>query len=166
MGEHYCKSNERFVFVVFQSLSHIWLFVTPCTAAHNTPLSFNISQSFLKFMFIELVVQSNHLILYYHLLILPSIFPSIKDFSNKLAICCRISPSNECSGLISFLIDWFDLLIVQWSLKSIFQHHNSKASILPCSVFFMVQISHQYMTTGKTIALTTWTFLCKVVSTF
>ena len=116
----------------------------------------------------------NHLILCHPLLLLPSICPSIRTFSNKSALCIRwpkywnfsfnISPSNEHSGLISFRMDWLDLLAVQWTLKSLLQHHNSKASIFQCSAFFTVQFSHPYMTTGKTIALTRWTFVSKVTS--
>ena len=126
---------------------------------------------------IESVMPSNHLILCHPLLLLPSVFPSIRVFSNELALCIwwpkywsfsfSISPSNEYSGLISFKIDWFDLLAVQGTLKNVLQHHNSKASILWLSAFFMVQLSHAYMTTGKTIkALTRWTFFSKVVSAF
>ena len=125
-------------------------------------------------MSIESVMPSNHLILYCLLLLLPSIFPSIRVFSNELVVCIRwpkywsfsfsISPSNENSGLISFWIDWLDLLTVQGTLKSLLQHHSSKASILWCSDFFMVQLSHPYMTTGKTIALTRQTFADKVTS--
>ena len=121
----------------------------------------------------ELVMPSNHLILCC-LLLLPSIFPSIRVFSNESALrirwpkywsfSCSISPSNEYSGLISFRIDWLDLLAVQETLKSLLQHHSSKASILRCSAFFIVQLSHPYMTTGKTIALTRWTFVSKVMS--
>ena len=123
-------------------------------------------------MSIELVMPSNHLILCCPLLLLPSNFPNIRVFSNESAVHIRwpkywnfsISPSNEYSGLISFRINWFDLLEVQGSLKSLLQHHSSKASILQHSAFFMVQLSHPYMTTGKTIALTRWTFVCKVMS--
>ena len=124
-------------------------------------------------MSIELVMPSNHLVLC-HPLLLPSIFPSIRVFSNESALCNRwltywsisfnISLSNEHPGLISFRMDWLDLLIVQGTLKSLLQHHNSKASILQCSAFFIVQLSHPYMTTGKTIALTRWTFVGKVMS--
>ena len=127
-----------------------------------------------KFMLIELVMPSNHLILCRPLLLLPSIFPSIKVVSNEVALCIRwpkywsfsfnISPSNEHPGLISFRMDWFDLLTVQGTLKSLLQHHSSKASILRHSAFFIVQLSHPYMTTGKTIALTRWTFVDKVMS--
>ena len=125
-------------------------------------------------MSIKSVMPSNHLILCHPLLFLPSIFPSIKVFSNESALCIRwpkywsfsfsISPSNEYSGLIFFRIDWFDLFAVQGTLRSLLQQHSSKASILPCSAFFMVQLSHLYMTTGKTIALTRWTFVGKVMS--
>ena len=124
-------------------------------------------------MSIESVIPSNHLILYLLLLLLPSIFPSIRVISNESVLCIRwpkywsfsfsISPSNEYSGLISFRIDWLDLLPVQGTLKSLLQHHSSKASILRRSVFFIVQLSHPYMTTGKTIALTRWTFVGKVM---
>ena len=117
-------------------------------------------------MSIELVMPSNHHILCHPLLLLPSIFPSVRVFSNELALCIRwpkywsfsfsVSPSNKYSGLISFRMDWFDLLAVQGTLKSLLQHHCSKASVLQCSAFFMVQLSHPYMTTGKTIALTRW----------
>ena len=125
-------------------------------------------------MSIKSVMLSNHLILCRPLLLLPSIFPSIRDFSNESALHIRwpeylsfsfnISPSSEHSGLISFRMDWLDLLAVQGTLKSLLQHHSSKASILQCSAFFIVQLSHPYMTTGKTIALTRWTFVGKVMS--
>ena len=125
-------------------------------------------------MSIESVMPSNHLILCHPLLLLPSIFPSIRVFSNESALRIRwpkywrfsfiISPSNEYPGLISFRMDWLDLLVVQGTLKSLLQHHNSKASILHCSAFFTVQLSHPYMTTGKTIALTRQTFVGKVMS--
>ena len=126
----------------------------------------------LKLMSIELVMPSNHLILCCPLLLLPSIFPSIRVFSNELVLCIRwpkywsfsISPSNEYSGLISFKIDWFDLLALQGTLKNLLQHHSSKASILRCSAFFMVQLSHPYMTMGKTIALTRQTYVGKGMS--
>uniref|UniRef100_A0AC11CYS3 Uncharacterized protein n=1 Tax=Ovis aries TaxID=9940 RepID=A0AC11CYS3_SHEEP len=124
-------------------------------------------------MFIESVMPSNHLILCRPLL-LPSVFPSIRVFSNELDLCIRwpkywsfsfnISPSNEHPGLISFRVDWLDILAVQGTLKSLLQHHSSKASILQCSAFFIVQLSHPYMTTGKTIALIRWTFVDKVMS--
>ena len=139
--------------------------MTPWTAACQTSLSFTISWSLLKLMSIELVMPSNRLILC-HPLLLPSIFSSIRVFSNELALCIRwttylsfsfsISLSNEYSGLISFQINWFDLLAVQEALKSLLQHHSLKASILWCSAFFLVQLSHMYITTGKTIALTRW----------
>ena len=133
----------------------------------------SIFWNLLKLMFIESVMPSNHLILCHTLLLLPSIFPKIRVFSNESALhirwpkycsfSCSISPSNEYSGLISFRMDWFDLLAVQGTLKSLLQHHSSKASILQRSAFFIVQLSHPYMTTGKTIALTIWTF-SKVMS--
>ena len=125
-------------------------------------------------MSVESVMSSNHLILYFPLLLLPSIFPSIRVFSNESVLHIRwskcwsfsfsISPSNEYSGLISFRVDWLDLLAVQETLKSLLQHHNSKAPIFQCSAFFIVQFSQSYMTTGKTIALTRWTFVGKVTS--
>ena len=125
-------------------------------------------------MSIESVMPSNHLILCHPLLFLPSIFPNIRVFSNESVLCIRwpkywsfsfsISPSNEYSGLIAFRMDWLDLLAVQGTLKSLLQHHSSKALILRCSAFFIVQLSHPYMTTGKTIALTRWTFVGKVMS--
>ena len=132
------------------------------------------SQSSPKPMFIESLMPSNHLILCHHLLLLLSIFPSIRVFSNESALCIRwpkdwsfsfkISPSNEHPGLISSRMDCLDLLAVQWTLKSLLQHHSSKASILWCSTFFIVQLSHPYIITGKTIALTRWTFVDKVMS--
>jgi len=138
--------------------------VTPWTVARQASLSFTISQSLLKHMSIKSVMQSNQLILCCPLLLLASIFSNIRVFSNESALRIRwpkywsfsfsISPSNEYSGLISFRIDWFDLLVVQGTLKSLLQHHSSKASILQCSALFMVQLSHPYVTTGKTIALT------------
>src|SRR5574341_145380 len=156
------------------SVSHVGLFVTPWTAVCQASLSFSISQSLLKLMSIESVMPSNHLILCRPLLFLSSIFPSIRVFSNESVLHIRwpkyrnfsftISPSNEYSGLISFRMDWFDLLAVQETLKSLLQHHSSKASILQCSACFTVQHSHPYMTIGKTIALTRWTFVDKVMS--
>ena len=150
------------------------IFVTPWTAASQASLYFTISWSLLKLMSIESVMPSNHLILCRLLLLLPSIFPSIRVFSSELALHIRwlkywsfsfsISPSNEYSGLISFRIDWFDLLAIQGNLKSLLQHHSSKASILWCSDFFLVQLSHPSMTTVKTTALTVWTFVGKVMS--
>ena len=150
-----------------QSLSRVPLFLTPWTAARQPSLFFTISWSLLKLMSIELEMLPNHLILCHHFLLLLSIFPSIRVFSNELALCIRwpkdwsfnISPSNEYSGLISFRIDWFDRLAVQGTLKSLLQHHSLKASILRHSAFFTVQLSHQYMTTGKTTAWTIWTFV-------
>ena len=145
--------------VIVQSLSHVQLFVTPWTAAQQDFLSFIISWSFLKLMPTESMMPSNHLIFCCPLLLLPSIFPSIRVFSNELALSIRwpkywsfsfsISVSNEYSGLISFRIDWFDLFDVQVTFESLLQHHNLKESVLWCSAFFMVQFSHLYMTTGK-----------------
>ena len=142
------------MFVVVQSLSHVWLFATPWTAACQASLTFTISWSLLKLMSIELVMPSNHLILYCSLLLLPSIFPRIRVFSNVLALRIRWpknwsfsfsnSPSNEYSGFISFRVDWFDLLAVQGALKNLLQHHNLKASIFQLSAFFMVQVSYTY----------------------
>ena len=138
-------------------------------AAYHASLSITNSWSLLKLMSIVSVKLSNHLILCHPLLLLPSIFPSIRVFSNESALHIRwpkywsfsfnISPSNEYSGLISFRMDWFDLLAVQGALTSLLQHHSSEASVLQCSVFFMVQLSHPYMTGGKTIALTLYTFV-------
>ena len=157
-----------------QLLSHVWLFVTPCTIASLASLSITNMQCLLKLMSIELVMPSNHLILHCPLLLLPSIFPSIRVFSNESVLHISwpkywsfsfiISPSNEYSGLISFMTDWLDLLAVQGTLKSLLQHHSSKASILRCSAFFIIQLSHLYMATGKTKALTKWTFVGKVMS--
>ena len=153
-----------------QSLSRVWLFATPWIAAHQASLSITNSQSLLRLTFIESVMPSNHPILC-HPLLLPLIFPSIRVFFNESALRIRwpkywsfsfiISPSNEHSGLISFRIDWLDL---QGTLKSLLQHHNSKASILQHSAFVTVQLSHPYVTTGKSIALTRWSFVSKVMS--
>ena len=150
-------------------LSHVRLFVTPWTVACQASLSISSSQSLLKVMSIDSVMTSNHLILCRPLLLLPSIFPSIRVFSSESVLHIRclkywsfifsIGPSNEYLGLISFRIDWLDLLAVQQTLKSLLQHHSSKVSILQCSAFFIVQLSHPYMTTRKTIALTRWTFV-------
>ena len=147
-----------------QSLSRVWLFMIPWTAAHQSSLSITNSWSLLKLSSIGSVMPSKHLILCHPLLLPPSIFPSIRVFSKESVLHIRwpkywsfsfsISPSNELSGLISFKIDWFDLLAVQGTLKSLLRHHSSKASVLQGSAFFMVQLSHTYMTTGKTIALT------------
>ena len=155
------------VSVVVQLLSSVQFFATLLTAAHQASQSFSISQSLLKLMSIEYVMSSNHLILCCPLLLLPSLFPSIKAFSNELALCIRwskywslsfsISPSNEYSGLISFRIDWFDVLVVQGTLKSLLQHQSSNTSILQCSAFFMIQLSYPYVTTGNTIVLTVGT---------
>ena len=154
-----------------QSLSHVRLCVTLWTAALQASLSTTNSSSLLKLMSIKSVMPSNHLILCHPLLLLPSIFLSIRVFSNESSLCMRqpkywsfsfsISPSNEPPGLISFRMNWLDLLAVQGILKSLLQHHSSKASILWHSAFFTVQVSHPYMTTGKTIALTTQTFVGK-----
>ena len=153
------------------SLSRVWHFATAWTVAQQASLSINNSWSLLKLMSIESVMPSNHLILCCPLLLLPSIFPSIRVFPNESVIhiswpkywsfSFSISSSKEYSGLISFRIDWFDLLAVQGTLKSLLQHHSLKASILWCRAFFMVLLSHPYMTTGKTIALTRWIFLAK-----
>ena len=142
-----------------QSLSHVQLFAIPWTAAYQASLSFTISRSLLKLMSIESVMPFNHLIHCHSLLLLHSIFPSIRVFCNESVLriwwpkywsfSFSVSLSNEYSGLISFRIDWFDLLAVQGTLKSLLQHHSSKASILWRSAFFMLQLSHPYMTTGK-----------------
>ena len=156
-----------------QSLSHVQLSATPWTAAHQASLSNINSHSLFKLMSIQSVMPSNHFILFGPLLP-PSIFPSIRVFSNESSLRIRwpkywsfsfnTCPSNEHPGLISFRMDCLDLLTVQGTLKSLLQHHSLKASILRCSAFFRVQLSHPYMTTGKTIALTTWTFVGKVMS--
>ena len=155
-----------------QSLSGAQLFATPRTAARQASLSITNSQSLLKLMSIESVMPYNHLILCDPLLLLPSFFPRIRAFASKSVLHIRwpkywsfsfsISPSNEYSGLISFRMDWLDLLAVQGTLKSLLQHHSSKPSILQCSAFFRVQHSHSYMTIGKTIALTRWNFISNV----
>ena len=139
--------------------NHVRLFVTPWTGARQASLSITNSRNLLKLMSIEPVMPSNHLILCRPLLLLPLIFPSIRVFSNESVLYIRwqkywsfsfsISPSNEYSGLISFRMDWLDLLAVQGTPKSLLQHHSSKASVLQCSAFFIVQLSHPYMTTGK-----------------
>ena len=158
-----------------QSLSRVRLFETPWTTACQASLSITSSQSLPKLMSTESVMPSNHLILC-HPLLLSSIFPSTRVFSKESVLRIRwpkywsfrfnISPSNEHSGLISFRMDWLDLLGVQGTLNSILQHHSSKASILQCSALFIVQLSHPYMTTGKTIALTRQTFVGKAMSAF
>ena len=177
-SEHQAVHVEQIQFLSIQfswvqSLSRVWL----CDPMdHSTPVLpvHHHSQSLPKLMSIESVMPSNHLILCSPLLLLPSIFPSIRIFSNESALHIRwpnywsfsfsISPSNEHSGLISFRMDWLDHLPVQRTLKSLLQHHSSKALILWCSAFFIGQLSHPYMTTGKTIALTRWTFISKVMS--
>ena len=159
-----------------QSLCHVWLFTIPWTTSCQASLSITNSQSLLKPMSITLVMPSNHLILCHPLLLLPSIFPSIKAFSSESGLrirwpkywsfCFSISPSNEYSGLISFKMDWLDLLAVQGTLKSLLQPHSSKASILWHSTVLIVQLSHLYMNTGKTRALTRWNFVGKVMCAF
>ena len=160
-----CKNVQ---FSLVQALSHVQLFPTSWTSARQASLSITNSQSLLKLMSIELVIPSNHLTLCHPLLFLPSIFPSIRVFSNESALLIRrpkywsfsfnISPSNEHPGLLSFRMDWLDLLAVQGTLKSLLQHHSSKASVLWHSAFFTVQLSHPYMTTGKTRPLTMFFF--------
>ena len=157
-----------------QLLSRVWVFVTPWAAARQASLSITNSWSLLKLMSIASAKPSSHLILCHPLLLLPSIFPSIRVFPKESVLCIRwpeywsfsfsISLSYEYSGLISFRMDWLNLLAVQGTLKSLFQHYDSKASMLWCSAFFMVQLSHPYMTTGKTIALIRWTFIGKMMS--
>ena len=161
----------QFSSVQFSPLSHVRLFATPWIAACQASLSITNSRSSLKLMSIKSVMPSSPLILCHPHLLLPSIFPSIRIFSNESVLHIRwpeywsftfsISSSNEYLGLISFRMKWLDLLAVQWTLKSILQHHSSKASILRHSAFFIVQTSHPYTTTGKTIALTRQTFLAK-----
>ena len=155
-------------------LSRVQLFAIPWTTAHQASLSITNSQSPPKPLSIASMMPSHHLILCCPFLLLPSIFPSIRVFSNESTLHIRwpkywsfsinISPSNEHSGLVFFRMDWLDLLAVQGTLKSLLQHHSSKASVLLCSAFFIVQLSHPYMTTGKTIALTRRTFVGKVMS--
>ena len=169
-----CRNSAQVSSV--QLLSCIRLFATPLTAARQASLSITNSHSRLKLMSIVSLMPSNHLILCRPLVLPPSIFPSIRVFSNESVLPIRwpkywscsfnISPSNEYSGLISFRIDLLDLLAVQGTLKSRLQHHSSKASILRCSAFFIVQLSHPYVTTGKIIALTRQTFVGKVMSLF
>ena len=158
--------------VVVQSLTRVRSSVIPWTTAPQASLSVTNSQSLLKLMSIKSVMPSNHLILCHPLLLLPSILPTIRVFSNDSALHIRwlkywsfsfsISPSNEYSGLISFRIDWFDILALQGTLKSLLQQHSIKASILCCSAFFIVQLSHPYTTTGETIALTRRNFVSNV----
>ena len=168
--------NSRLFFVWFssvQSLSLVWLFATPWTTARQASLSITNSWSLPKPMSIESVMPCSHVILCCPFLLLPSVFTSFRVFSVESAVRIRwpkywgfsfsISPSNEHPGLISFGMDWLDLLAVQGTLKRLLQHHSSKASILRCSAFSIVQLSHPYMTTGKTIALTRRTFVDKVM---
>ena len=169
----YCWSEDHTMSSV-QSLSRVWLFGTWWIAARQATLSITNSRNPPKPMSVVSVMPSNHLILCRPLVLLPLIFPSIRVFSNESALCIRwpkywsfsfnIRPSNEHPGLISFRRDWLDILAVQGTLKSLLQHHSSKASILRCTAFFIVQLSHPYMTTGKTIALTRRTFFGKVMS--
>ena len=168
------KLKKDIQFSSVQLLSRVRLFATPWTAACQASRSISNSRRLLKLMSIRSVMPSNQLILCHSLLLLPSIFSRITVFSNESVLHIRwpkywsfsfsISPSSEYSGLISFKIDWFDLLAVQGTLKSLLQYHNSKASILWCSAFFMVQFSYPYMSTGKTIVLTRQTFVGKVMS--
>ena len=168
---HHCKWTQ---FSSVQSLSRVRLFATPWIAAHQASLSITISRSSLRLTSIESVMPSSHLILCRPLLLLPPNPPSIRGFSNESTLHMRwpkywsfsfsIIPSKEIPGLISFRMDWLDLLAVQGILKSLLQHHSSKASIFWRPAFFTVQLSHPYMTTGKTIALTRGTLVCKVVS--
>ena len=170
----FCKwKNYLKKFSSVQLLSHVQLFVTPWTAARQASVSITNSRSLLKLLSIESVLPSNHLILCRPLLLPPSIFPIIRVFSKESVLCIRwpkywsfsfsIRPSNEYSGLVSFRMNWLDLLTVQGTLNSLLQHHSWKASVLRCSAFFIVQLSHSYMTTGTTIALARWTFLEKVI---
>ena len=173
-GSKSLRESSKHISQSVQSLSRVQLFVMPWTAACQASLSITNSWSFLKLMAIESVMPSKHLILCRPFLLLPSVSPSIRVFSNGSALHIRwpryrsfsfnISPTNEHPGLISFRMDWLDLLAVQGTLKSLLQHHSSKAAILLCSAFFIVQLSHPYMTTGKTIALTRRTFVGKVMS--
>ena len=166
--------NSQNIFSSVQSLSHVWLFATPWIAARQASLSITNSQSSLKLMSIESVMPSSHLIFCRPLFFLPPIPPSTRVFSSESTLRIRwpkywsfsfsIISSKEHPGLISFRMDWLDLLAGQGTLKSLLQHHSSKASILRCSAFFTVQLSHPYMTIGKTIALTRWTFVGKVMS--
>ena len=168
-----CPSKFNKSETLVQSLSSVHLFATPWTTAHQASLSITNSQSFVKLMSVESVMPSNHLILCRPLLLPPSIFTSIRVFSNEAVLRIRrpnywsfgfsISPSNEYSGLISFRIDWFDLA-VQGTVKSLLQHHSSKASILQCSASVIVQFSHPCTTSGKTLAR--WTFISRIISLF
>ena len=175
-GRNDAKAETPVQFSSFQSLSRVQLFATPWIAARQAFLFITMSRSSLRLMSIESVMPSSHLILGCPLLLLPPIPPSIRVFSNESTLHMRwpkywgfsfsIIPSKEIPGLISFRMDWLDLLAVQGTLKSLLQHHSSKASIFQCSAFFTVQLSHPYMTTGKTIALTRRTLVGKVVSAF
>ena len=174
MKENVAEHLNILQFSSVQLLSHVWLFVTPWITARQASLSITNTLRLLKLMSIELVMPSNHIILCRPLLLLPPIPPSIRVFSNESNLCMRqskywsfsfsIIPSNEIPGLISFRMDWLDLLAVQGTLKSLLQNHSSNTSIIWCSAFFIVQLSHPYVTTGKTIALTRRTFVGKVVS--
>ena len=167
-------SRVIYAFSSVQSLRHVWLFATPWTAARQASLSITNSWSLLKLMFIESVMPSSHLILCCPLLLLLPIPPSIRVFSNESTLCMRwpkywsfsfsISPSSEHPGLISFRMDWLDVLAVQVTLKTLLQHHSSKSSIFQHAPFFTVQLSHPYTATGKIIGLTRWTFVGKVMS--
>ena len=177
----YCKVYlQKCIFIYYkmihsvQWLSHVQFFATPWTSAHQASLSITNSQSLLKHISIKMMMPSNHVILCHPLLLPHSIFASIRIFSNESLLLIRwpkywsfsfsISPSNEHPGLISFRMDWMDLLAVQGTLMSLLQHHSSKASIIRCSAFFIAQLLHPYMTIGKTIALTRWTFVGNVMS--
>ena len=167
----YSKKWPIYTFSSVQLLSYVLFFETPWTAACQASLSITNSRRLLKLMFIESVMPSNHLLLYHPLLLLPSVFPSIGVFSNESVLLIRwpeywsfsfsISPSSEYSGLISFRMDWLNLLAVQGTLENLLQYHSSKASVLQHSAFFIVQLSHPYMMTGKTIALTRRAFVGK-----
>ena len=177
-GKHHMGIGSKLMiqhqFSSVQSLCRVWLFAAPWITAHQFSLSNTNSWSSLKLISIESVMPSSHLILCRPLLLLPPIPPSIRVFSNESTLRMRwpkywsfsfsIIPSKEIPGLICFRMDWLDLLAVQGTLKSLLQHHSSKSSILQRSAFFTVQISHPYMTTGKTIALTRLTFVGKVMS--
>ena len=174
-SQYFCDDHEYFsIFSSVQSLSHVQLFATPWIAACQASLSITNSQSTLKVTSIESVMPSSHLILCRPLLLLPTIPPTIRVFSNESTLHMRwlkywsfsfsIIPSKEIPGLISFRMDWLDLLALQGTLKSLLQQHSSKASVLRCSASFTVQLSHPYMTTGKTIALIRRTLVGKVMS--
>ena len=169
----YWTEEEWFYVVVVESLSCIWLFATPWTAVHHASLSFTSPEvCWNSCYWVGDAIQTSHPL--WPLLLLPSIFPNIRVFPSESDLCIRwptywsfsfsITPSNEYSGLISFRTEWFDLLTVQGTFKSLLQHHNSKASIIWCSVFFMVQLSHAYVTNGKIIVLIIQTFVGKVMS--